>query len=385
MDRPHPVIGLQDRILVVKLADIGDAVLSLPAIQAIRANRPDARIDVLTTDAGANVFQLSPAVDQIMTLAKQQFDHIRGLVSFTGALDLIRLTRRLRAGRYDAVIVLHHLTTAFGTRKFQALSRVAAAPVIAGLDNGRGRFLTHRAIDYGFGAEPEWRYGLDVCESIGLPVEVSRPELEISERDRRSADRLVDKSLGDPEKRFAVIHTEVGEFSPARAWRDDSFAAVARYLRTREAMPVILVGVDRHRPGLREISEIEGVHNLVSATSFPELCRIVDRASLVIGCDSSVAHLAGAFDRPSITLFGPSNIDAWRPFGAQRVRAGQEAPAAGKSIALHRDMPCAPCIYTGFRLGRPQGCRSRDCMMQLDPDDVIGLASTLLGRDSRAG
>ncbi|MEX2425725.1 MAG: hypothetical protein WD401_03085, partial [Thermomicrobiaceae bacterium] len=148
--------GVMGRFLVVKLADIGDAVLALPSLQSLRAAFPDSHIDVLTTEAGANVFRMSDSVDGVITLAKQRFDHVRGLVSFGGLVELATLTYRLRSRRYDTVLLLHHLTTAFGARKFRALARATGAGNIAGLDNGRGEFLTHRAPDYGFGATPEW-------------------------------------------------------------------------------------------------------------------------------------------------------------------------------------------------------------------------------------
>lgn len=366
-----------ERILVVKLADIGDAVLSLPAVQALRAACPDAQLDVLTTEAGANVFNMSPAIDSVITLQKQKFDQIRGLISFSGARELIKLAVHLRTRRYHAVVVLHHLTTSFGARKFSALARATAAPVVAGLNNGRGQFLTHRATDYGFGAKTEWQYALDVIESLGFDASESRPSINVPDTARHSARSLLRRTTGDSPG-YAVIHPEVGAFSPARAWRDDHFADICRDLIDRHGLPVLVVGVEHDRPGRNTLATIPGVYDLVEQTSFPELCQIVRDARLVIGCDSSVCHLAGAFNRPTIAIFGPSNIQAWKPFGSRTANTGDTDAADSRIIALHRDLPCSPCIYTGFRLGRPEGCRSRRCMMDLDPEPVKSLAQSLL-------
>jgi ADP-heptose:LPS heptosyltransferase len=373
------VVESKARILVVKLADIGDAVLSLPAIQALRASRPDAVIDVLTTNAGANTFRLSSAVDDVITLNKQRFDHIQGLISLRGISELLQLTSRLRRGRYDAVVLLHHLTTSFGTRKFRALARAAGAPVIAGLDNGRGSFLTHSATDFGFGTDPEWQYGLNVVAELGVDVTPSRPQLSIPESEIQSAQGLLQQYK--IESGYVVLHPEVGDFSPARAWPLEHFATVVRELAHENKEAVILVGVDRDRKGLEQIRRVPGVVDLMGRTTFPELCAIVNGASLVIGGDSAVSHLAGVFDRPLISLFGPSNIDAWKPYGTQvRVANGGSLRSPGSSVALHLDLPCSPCIYSGFSLGRPQGCRSRTCLTALRPEPVLLVARGVLDK-----
>ncbi len=368
-----------ERILVVKLADIGDAVLSLPAVQSLRAANPNATIDILTTEAGANVFALSKAIDRVITLQKQQFDHIRGLISFSGITELLRLAAQLRGGRYEAVVLLHHLTTSFGARKFAALVRTTGATVVAGLDNGRGAFLTHAAPDYGFGAKAEWEYGLDVVRSLGIDAHETRPEFSLPESAEKSARSLLQRTMGHHAE-YAVVHPEVGAFSPARAWRNDHFADVCRHLIVDHDLPVLLVGVERDRPGHEQLAAIPGVYDLVGQTSFPELCHIVQASRIVVGCDSSVCHLAGAFNRPTIALFGPSNIHAWKPYGSRVMKIGERLDRDENVIALHRDLPCSPCIYTGFRLGRPQGCRSRSCMMDLPPAPVQQLSDTLLQR-----
>lgn len=363
------------RILAVKLADIGDAVLSLPALQGLRASAPGAKIDVLTTEAGANVFTRSKAIDEVIPLRKQQFNRLLGLVSPRGISDLISLAVRLRRTRYDVVILLHHLTTGFGALKFRALVNATGAPVIAGLDNGRGRFLTNRSVDYGFGECTEWEYGLEVIRSLGIECQLSRPEITIDEQSRDSTTALLKRNgiVGD----YAILHAEVGEFSPARAWPDDLFANLARQIQHNRRIPVVLVGVEPTRPGIWEIAGNPDVHNLCGQTSFDQLCALIDGASLVVGADSSVSHLTAAFDRPLISLFGPSNVEAWKPFASQVIEIGQQPENLPRQVALTRNLPCSPCIYRGFSLGRPEGCRARRCMTELLPEDVIPIITSV--------
>ncbi|MBX6342100.1 MAG: glycosyltransferase family 9 protein, partial [Thermomicrobiaceae bacterium] len=227
----HP-IGSPARILVVRLADLGDALLATPAVHALRETFPSARIDVLAAPSGAEVFDLCPAVDRVVRFPKRLFDQPAGLARPANAWLLARLAASLRLARYDAVVLLHHLTTRFGARKFRALCLATGAPIRAGLDNGWGTFLTHRALDLGFGARPEWRYALDVAAALGAHTADTRPRLAVPNAAREAArDLLASRGVAGE---YVVIHPAVGGYSPARAWPRERFAEVARRLR-REA------------------------------------------------------------------------------------------------------------------------------------------------------
>jgi ADP-heptose:LPS heptosyltransferase len=363
-------------ILVVKLADLGDAVLSLPAIQALRDRYPDQRIDVLTTPAAAQVFSLSPPVSDVITLAKQRYDHVRGLISPAGIFDLAKLTVTLRRRRYAAVVILHHLTTSFGTHKFRSLARASGAPVVAGLDNGRGDFLTHRAVDFGFGARTEWEYALVVAQTLDASGNPQRPRLEVPDSACTAIDQLFAQK--DLPPRYAVVHPEVGEFSSAREWPGDRFIEVGRELSEEINLGVVFVGSNRDSDLESEIRKIPSAINLSGRTTFAELCAIVRRAELVIGCDSAVTHLGATFERPVVALFGPSNVGAWKPYGATEYVPTSDFHLDSRTVALHLNLPCSPCLYTGFRLGRPHGCPLRTCMMEIQTEHVVGAVRSIL-------
>src|SRR6266571_4477005 len=145
--------GVSQRILVVKLADLGDLLTATPALRALRLRFPTAQIDALVTPNSAVVLSGLDSVDSAVAFDKFVFDRQRDVL---GSLPTaLALGRQLRAERYDALVLLHHLTTAFGVAKYAALSLASGAPIRAGLDNGRGRFLTHRAADDGFGERHE--------------------------------------------------------------------------------------------------------------------------------------------------------------------------------------------------------------------------------------
>jgi heptosyltransferase-2 len=372
----NPLFPQPGRILLVKLADLGDALLTTPAIRALHQTFPKARIDALTTPAGAAIYELVPEIDRIIRFPKEIFDRPTGLIQPWRTASIAWLAARLRAARYDAVVLFHHLTTTFGTAKLRALCLTAGAPVRAGLDNGRGGFLTHRATDYGFGARTEWQYYLDVAGALGACTAETRPVLTIPDKaDATGAKLLGDLSAGTP---AIVIHPSVGWYSQARAWPVKRFAEVARWLQNEYQARIVLVGAPDASEAAAAIRATVDAIDLTGRTSLAELVAILRRADLVIGADSGVAHLAAAVEAPLLTIFGPSNHDAWRPYGAAAYTIGDEQIPDSGALVVRSGIACSPCFYTGFTLGRPQGCALRTCLDLVPVDEVVRVAGHIL-------
>ncbi len=369
------------RFLVIKLADLGDAVLALPALQALRQTYPHARIEVLTTPVGSQVFRLSPAVDGVIVLEKNRYDRPAQAIDPRGWLPLLRLVVRLRRGRYDAAILLHHLTLPFGRVKYRALLLAAGAPVRAGLDNGTGTFLSHTVPDLGFGAKPEWQYALDVVKTVGVVGDGGPPRLALPDEARQEAAALLRSHPGAGP--LVVLHPGVGPYGPGRAWAPERFGALARGLLAAGCR-VVVTGTERERPLAGPTLAVDGVLDLIGRTGVATLAGVLERATLVIGADSGVLHLATAVGAPVLAIFGPSNVAAWAPYGA-RIQRVDDRPPAAFSVAMHAGLPCSPCFYVGYRLGRPAGCQRRTCLDAIDPGVVLRTALALLADSGKGG
>ena len=356
------------RILVIKLADLGDVLLCEPAFRSLRTAFPIATIDVLTTPSSVPLLDLFEHDLRPVPFAKHLFDTPTALAKPSSAAHAARLAIALRSARYDLVVVLHHLTTAFGARKFAALVAATGCRHVAGLDNGRGGFLSHPVVDLGFGYQHEAAYMLDVAVAAG--------GAEVDVGPIVTASRFIEPSTNLPE-RFAAIFPATGPFSRAREWPAERYGVVANYLNRSGIVPVVVGGDDAHDASAiirrREPSAID----LAGRTSLPQLATILNRARLVVGGDSFIGHLAAAVGTPVVSIFGPSNADAWRPFGAGD--AGECETPANASLVVRHDLPCEPCIYTGFRLGRPGGCPDRTCLKLVTTADVEKAVSRFVG------
>src|SRR5207247_11382656 len=130
------------RVLVVKLAALGDVRTATPAIRAVRTAHPSAHLAALVTPGTVPLFAGTDLVDEIIPFEKKTYD--RPLLAGLAAPAALGLARRLRSEPWDALALFHHLTTSFGIAKYATLCMASGAPIVAGLDNGRGWFLTDR-------------------------------------------------------------------------------------------------------------------------------------------------------------------------------------------------------------------------------------------------
>jgi ADP-heptose:LPS heptosyltransferase len=356
-----------ERILAVKLADLGDVLVTEPAIRSLRIAYPYATIDVLTTPAAAPLVKmLDPALSPIV-LDKDAISGQDARSRVVAAGKAAALSKRLRASNYDVVALFHHLTTARGTLKYRGIVRATGATVVGGLDNGRGEFLSHAATDYGFGVRHESEYMLDVSLALGGSPVSAAPRLTHDFP-------TITSSIANGNARFALVFPTTGPYAPGRNWPLDSFARLTRLLRQEGIRPVLAGATDAIDPARQILRANPDVIDLTGQTSLADLVGLTSAASVVITGDSFPGHLASALDVPLVSIFGPSNHRAWGPFSALD-RQGENATRA---LIVRKDVPCAPCLYTGYRLGRRNGCPARTCLTRLSPDEVMQAVRTVI-------
>ena len=177
-------------ILVSLFGDLGDTILTIPALRAVRNRYPDARIVLLGKSVAADYATGLRLVDECIVVDKHAFDRPASLFSPSAWLSLATLLFRLRRRRPDTVLIFHHLPTLWGSLKFALLSLASGAQCRLGLDNGRGWFLTKAVRDRGFGALHEAEYWLQVAELLDAtgPLKLEAP---ITDDDRVRANRLL--------------------------------------------------------------------------------------------------------------------------------------------------------------------------------------------------
>jgi ADP-heptose:LPS heptosyltransferase len=357
------------RILVVKLASLGDLLTITPALRALRATFEQAHIGVLTTPNSAPALRGLDSFDELLTFDKFEFDRL----SDAGHRlpSAFKLASTLRQGRWQTLVLLHHLTTPFGIAKYGALSLASGAPERVGLDNGRGRwFLTRSAVDRGFGWRHEVDYWLDVVGVLGAR-HPGEPRLELCvapDDDGWAAARWASLGLNQA----VMLVPGSGAFSRARRWAADRFAQVGRaLLKTHGLTPLVLSGLDADEQALAQQIALAIGPTARAAPAAPSpqaLGALIRRCRLVVANDSGPVHVASAVGTPVVALFGPSNDRAWGPY----------PPHISTHQVVREVLACAPCIHRGHSFGTPQGCPARTCLAMLEVPAVLAAADRAL-------
>jgi len=370
-DAPAPIsLGAHPRILVVKLATLGDLLLATPALRALRLRYPLARLDVLTTEASACLVRESPLVDHTFTLDKYAFDAPSDILRQPSRLlRILPVLAALRRNNYHAVLLLHHLTLAFGRLKYRALLAAINPRCSAGLDNGHGGFLDLRVPDLGFGDRHEAEYALAVAAAVGAPLPRSERGVRIADLGWSAAGV---RRRGSPP--LVALHPGSGGYSVARRWPAERFAEVAAALHGDTGAHVVLVGGADERALHTHILDTLGQPDWATSEAGQqtprELAERLGQCALFIGNDSFPMHLAAAVGTPVVAIFGPSNARAWGPYAPNTPE---------RSVVIRRDdLPCSPCFYRGHALGTPEGCPPRPCLTELGAQPVLRAAHHLL-------
>lgn len=344
---------MPDRILLVQLADIGNLILTTPALAALREARPDAHLTLLTSAHAAPVLDDS-LVDEVITFDKRLYNSSWALLFPSNFAEIWKLRR----GNYDTVVFFHHFTLWLGTIKFWLIALCTQAQTIIGLDNGKGWFLTEKITDKGFGSKHEAQYGLQLVNALGASIKPRRAQVGTSH------DIL---PIPLHRGRRVVIHAGSGGYSVARRWYPERFAKIADALHEEFEAQILLVGGTGDDADLVEKAMTAPAVNLSGRTSLPELADVIRSTDLYIGTDSGVMHVAAAVRVPVLAIFGPSNHKAWAPWSP-----------GGQVVVLRSSPECSPCMYLEHSIGVREGCAARTCMHMVSTEMVLDAARKML-------
>ena len=282
------------RVLVVRLRSIGDTVLTTPSLIALRRFLPDAQIDILLEDWVAPLLDGLYAVDNVIEVG-------------AGLGDRIRVVREIRRNRYNVAFNLHGGTTAtFLTYASGARHRV-------GYSHYSYSFLYNHVLS---SSAEYWRkehthsaeQQLALPGFVGVPVD-DRPRTRLAVTENAAA-LLAQKFNVD--KPYALMHPASLFFT--KQWSAENFARVAEFLMDR-GIEAVAVAAKNER---HVLAELAGKARVPVATfddlSLPEITALASRATLFVGNDSGIAHIAAAVHTPTVVIFGSSNINHWRPW-----------------------------------------------------------------------
>jgi heptosyltransferase-2 len=331
---------------------VGDVVMATPAIHALRERYPDARLLAVLKPYVAGVLDGSPWFDGLI------FHDKRG----GAGRGTWAVVRRLRRERVDlAVLFTNTFRSALAAWLGGCRQRIGYARY------GRSLLLTHAlppARDARGRLTPNSALGsYNRLAEVAGARPTRRMRLYTTPADEASADQAWRRASLERHREVVCLNPGAA-FGSSKCWSAESFAALAhRFARARGSGVLVLCGPSE-RDMARQIVARSGSPNVHSLADVPlslgltKAC--VRRADLLVTTDSGPRHFAAAFDRPVVTLFGPTHI-AWTE------------TYFAKAVHLQKSVPCGPCQRRVCPL-------DHRCMTLLTPDEVFAAAERLLAR-----
>ena len=293
------------KILVIKLAALGDVVLAFSAMKRIRIAHPDAEITLLTTPPYAGLAEASGLFDHVQTDGRPR--KVR---------DLVVMLARLRRSRFDLVYDLQ--TSSRSSRYFHALW--PRLPRWSGI--ARGCALPH--------GNPErvrmhtLERQADQLKAAGIWPDAptapgTAPPPDLGFMLRSDAPHLSPGHFGLAPP-YALLVPGASPHRPEKRWPAAHYAALARALIS-DGLTVAVLGAGAEADLAAEIgAQCPGVINLVGRTDFAQVAALAARAAVVVGNDTGPTHLAAAAGAPTVVLFSTASDPALcAPRGPQVV------------------------------------------------------------------
>jgi lipopolysaccharide heptosyltransferase II len=302
-------------VLMVQLDHLGDAILSTGLLRGLKSAYPEARIDVLASQANAELFACAKEIDGVFVARVTRFDS-GGWLGWI--VSMVRWGWCLRRRGYDLAIDPR------GDFPAAVILALCGAPIRLGWGCGGGGFLLTHQAEFVWGRHEvlSRQALLDVLGIAAPDGEIAWPPQVVPSHAAREAiaARLPAAS--------ATVVLHVGAGTAAKRWPMDHWHELIYRLNVELAPQIVLVGSaadDRH------FDAIPGVLNWCGQLSVDELSALVEQADLLIGGDSGPAHLAAAVGTPVVALFsGTNRAEQWRPWGEY-------------SRVIKRSTLCSPC------------------------------------------
>jgi heptosyltransferase-3 len=322
------LLGLQGgRILVIHQGAVGDLVLALPAIKVLRESLRPAWLEMLGhlwTLPVAHRYPYADAIGDINTAALAPLCQADAPLT----AEICRY-----CGGFGAAFCFSQSTTLVQNLRTAGIQKTFTLP---SFPEKQVHVIDHH---------------LASLQALGISAPPALPQIALSAVEKTWAEEFFLQQGWDMQ---GIIALHPGAGGRKKAWPPYRFAALARTL-AREANKILLIQGPADEEAVAEVrAHLEDIPYLhVHDVPIDRLAPLLSCASLVIGNDSGISHLAAALGVPTLALFGPTDPLVW-------------APRGNRALWLQGKVACAPCTRE-----QQQTCEQQRCLAAIEVADVI--------------
>ena len=338
------------RIAIIRALQLGDLLVAVPALRAIRRRFPSAEITLIGL----------PWAESFVQRFSRYIDRFFEFPGFPG-IDQVEVNHERtahfleeqRARNYDLVIQMHGSGAASNPFALALGGRVTAGYFIESMP--AGMTIGQKYPD----DLPEIERNLGLARMLGCFDCDPGLEFPLFKQDYAEAAALLHQ-LPLATRPWVGIHT--GARSPARRWPVEYFASVADTFARHFNAQVILTGGSGESTTAQQVADLMQAQplNVAGKTSLGGLAALISELDLFISNDTGPAHIADAVDTASVTIFGPADYRRWAPLNQEHHQV------------VRHPVRCSPCSYWECPI-------DHRCLRRIHPDEVIAAGAQLLG------
>ncbi|MBM4277149.1 MAG: glycosyltransferase family 9 protein [Deltaproteobacteria bacterium] len=322
-------------MLVIHQGALGDFILALPVLSALRGAFPEARPVMMGYPRILQLVEERFYAEEIFSIDQ------KGMATFF-----------VRQGPLDWA-----LSQFFSTFELIVVfGKDGAGTLIGNLKRVcQGRIFHINPL-------PNWDEGVHLSDHLlkqltryGISLSETNPRLHLRESDREWGRNFWMKRGLNPEERSNVIILHPGSGSRKKVWPLKKYLDLFRHLQTQLGGKFLIVLGPAEGPEIQQAFEELTSPHLIPAEglSLVQLASVMEGCRLFIGNDSGISHMAVALRLPTIAIFGPTDHRVWSPRGE-------------KVEVVRRGIPCSPCAEERFFL-----CKEFECLNRIELGDVL--------------
>lgn len=347
------------KIGIIRLSAIGDVVLTLPAISAIKKSFPHIHLTYITEPPAEDILECCPYVDKIITLDFKRWK--RNILKFSTWKEIIDSFKKLKSEKIDIVINFHLMLRA-------AITAFISAPIRAGIKSKRE--LNHLFINYEIPQNNSERHiiekNLYMVKCLGAKTDEIDFSLKTPVEERRYIDDLLNQSgIGKNEK---IIIMVPGASKEVKQWKLEYHAKLIDLITNRFCIKMVLDGSKEQISMLEEISSQCSQKPVITGgkTSLKHLMSLLERAILYIGSDTAAMHLAVAKKVPTVVIWTPLNFHNPKVLG----------PYGNGHTLVRKTLSCSSSC-PGL-----ENCKTKECLDLIKPKEVFETVELQLKKTS---
>lgn len=340
------------KILILAIRAMGDAVLITPVIRLIRQNLAPSYLALLVDSISADVLLNNPYIDRLYVINRSEH---RKKPLFQRIGRDIEFIKELRKERFDIAIDL------FSGPRSAILSYLSGAEVRYGEDKRvklRG-FLYNRRIKVKEEGHHLIEQKLQIINSLIKKTDDTSLELFLTEEEIAETRRLL------TEKRIRDDRLRVGLF-PGSGWRHknwppEKFAKLGDILAEKYNAEILLFGGPRDADVCRQVESLMANPSikLYGIASVRDTIALINEMDLFVSNDTGPMHIAVALKKPTVALFGPSDVKKYGPWGKN-------------AVVVSKYLPCSPCPQ------QVDTCKDNRCMKDIQVEEVLEKCQIIL-------